>query len=183
MQDDAEGAALGAAFRAGDASALATAYRSWGPLVHTLALRSLGQVQDAEDVTQRVFIAAWRGRAGFDPERANLPAWLVGITRHEVADAHEARARTSAVPLPSEGEGEPVAPSVELGDRVLVDDEIARLSPDAQRVVRMAFYEDLTHRQIGERLGMPLGTVKSLIRRSLERMRTRLEVHDDAPRP
>ena len=181
MQDDAEGTVLGVAFRAGDETALATAYRNWGPLVYTLALRSLGQVQDAEDVTQRVFIAAWRGRGSFEPARANLPAWLVGITRHEIADAHAARARNTAIPLPSEGEGEPVADAVELGDRVLVADEIARLSPQAQRVVRLAFYDDLTHQQIGERLGMPLGTVKSLIRRSLERMRTRLEVHDDAP--
>ena len=181
MQDDAEGAALGAAFRAGDAAALAAAYRSWGPLVYTLAMRSLGQVQDAEDVTQRVFIAAWRGRETFDPGRANLPAWLVGITRHQIADAHAARARTAALPMPSEGEGEPAAPEVELGDRVLIADELSRLSPQAQRVVRLAFYDDLTHQQIGERLGMPLGTVKSLIRRSLERMRQRLEVPDDAP--
>lgn len=181
MHDDAEAIARAAAFRAGDASALASAYRDWGPLVYTLALRSLGHVQDAEDVTQRVFIAAWRGRETFDPERANLSAWLVGITRRQIADAHTARARTSALPMPSEGEGEPVAPTVEPGDSLLMADEIARLSPQAQRVVRLAFYDDLTHQQIGERLGMPLGTVKSLIRRSLERMRQRLEVHDGAP--
>lgn len=181
MQDDAEGAALGAAFRAGDESALAAAYRRWGPLVYTLAMRSLRQVQDAEDVTQHVFIAAWRGRATFDPERANLSAWLVGITRRQIADCHAARARVSALPMPAEGDDEPVAAEIELGDRVLVADEIARLSPQAQRVVRLAFYDDLTHQEIGERLGMPLGTVKSLIRRSLERMRQRLEVHDDAP--
>jgi RNA polymerase sigma factor (sigma-70 family) len=183
MHDDVDARALGAAFRSGDAAALATAYRCWGPLVYTLALRSLGQVQDAEDVTQRVFIAAWRRRETFDPERAELPAWLVGITRHQIADAHGARSRTSALPMPSEEEGEPAAPSVEPGDRILVDAEIARLSPAAQQVVRLAFFEDLTHQEIGERLGMPLGTVKSLIRRSLERMRRRLEVDDAAPRP
>lgn len=181
MQDHAEWNDLGVAFRSGEASALSAAYRNWGSLVYTLALRSLGHVQDAEDVTQRVFIAAWRKRATFDPERAELPAWLVGITRRQIADAHVARARVSALPMPSEGEGEPAAPAVDPGDRLLMDDEIARLPPRAQRVVRLAFYDELTHQQIGERLGMPLGTVKSLIRRSLERMRHRLEVHDGAP--
>lgn len=181
MQDDVDIRAAGLAFRAGDTAALVAAYRDWGQLVYTLAFRSLGQVQDAEDVTQRVFIAAWRKRETFDPDRAELPAWLVGITRRQIADAHEARHRTAALPMPEAGEGEPAAPEVEPGDRVLIDAEIARLSPEAQQVVRLAFFEDLTHQQIGERLGMPLGTVKSLIRRSLERMRRRLEVDDGAP--
>jgi RNA polymerase sigma-70 factor (ECF subfamily) len=128
-----------------------------------------------------VFIAAWRRHATFDPERANLSAWLVGITRHQIADAFAARAKVATVPMPEEGEGEPAAPPVELADRVLVEDELSRLPAQAQQVVRLAFYDDLTHQQIGERLGLPLGTVKSHIRRSLERMRRRLEVTDDAP--
>ena len=81
---------------------------------------------------------------------------------------------------PTPDEAEPAAPPVELADRVLVEDELSRLPPQAQQVVRLAFYDDLTHQQIGERLGLPLGTVKSHIRRSLERMRRRLEVTDDA---
>ena len=182
MQDVGGPVALDLAFHAGDESALTTAYRSWGPLVYTLALRSLGQVQDAEDVTQRVFIAAWQRRETYDPARAHLSAWLVGICRHEIADAHAARARTTAVPLDPEVGEEPSPETMEVADRLLVADEIARLPVQAQRVVRLAFYDDLTHQQIGERLGMPLGTVKSLIRRSLQRMRNRLEVSDDAPR-
>ena len=180
MQDEADADAVDLAFRAGDETALETDYRRWGPLVHTLALRSLGQVQDAEDVTQRVFIAAWRRRETYDPQRARLSAWLVGITRREIADAHASRARIAAVDIDAVEERSAEAP--ELTDRLLVADEIARHSPQAQTVVRMAFYDDLTHQQIGERLGLPLGTVKSHIRRSLERMRRRLEVGDDAPR-
>jgi RNA polymerase sigma factor (sigma-70 family) len=97
-------------------------------------MRSLGQVQDAEDVTQRVFIAAWRRRETYDPQRARLSAWLVGITRREIADAHAARARTAAVDIDAVEERSADAP--ELTDRLLVADEIARLSPQAARLLR-----------------------------------------------
>lgn len=170
--------ALAAAFVSGDENALAEMYSRWSSLVYTLALRSLGNVSDAEDVTQRTFVAAWAGHAGFDPSRARLSTWLVGISKNKIADSHEARTRTRRLhqqiaektPPAVVGDG-----SGALADRLLIADEIARLEPDARRVVHLAFYDDLTHRQISELLGLPLGTVKSHIRRSLDRMRARLE--------
>ena len=173
-----EDAVLADAFIAGDDRALSAVYRRWSPLVYTLAVRSLGDVGDAEDVTQKTFVAAWTGRNGFDASRARLSAWLVGIAKNKIADTHEARARirrlqeqlaaTSVV-------GDWVAEDVDLADTLMVADEIARLEPDAQDIMRLAFFDDLTHNEIAKRLELPLGTVKSHIRRSLQRMRTRLE--------
>lgn len=183
MDDDAR---LAEAFVAGDDSALARVYERWAPLVYTLAVRSLGDAGDAEDVTQKTFVAAWTGRSGFRPERASLSAWLVGIAKNKIADTHEARARIrrlheqlTAVSVESDWVAEPV----DIADTLMVADEIAQLDATAQQVVRLAFFDDLTHNEIADRLGLPLGTVKSHIRRSLQRMRTRLEVTHGARRP
>ncbi|SDM74337.1 RNA polymerase sigma-70 factor, ECF subfamily [Cryobacterium flavum] len=175
-------AALARAFQDGDERALAAAYARWSPLVFTIAVRSLANAADAEDVTQKVFIAAWRGRSGFDPARSRLPAWLIGITRHVVADTHEARSRqrrleeSIAATIPAHR----VDDSVSVVNRVLVGDEIDRLEPVPRQVMRLAFFDDLTQVQIADSLGLPLGTVKSHMRRSLTRLRTRLEVSDDS---
>lgn len=172
-------ALLAAAFAAGDERALVAVYERWSALIYTLALRSLGNGSDAEDVTQNTFVAAWTGRQSFDPARARISAWLVGIAKNKIADSHEARSRirrlqeqVTAVSSPDDFVSEPV----DLADTLLVADEITRLEPDAQRVIRLAFYDDLTHDEIAARLELPLGTVKSHIRRSLQRMRSRLEV-------
>ncbi len=175
--DDAT--ALGRRFVDGDERALAEIYGEWSSLVYSLALRSLGHATDAEDVTQKVFVAAWRGRQSFDPDRASISAWLVGITRNTVADAHQARTRERQLAEQAATVAAPeVVPSAEidLADRLLIADEIAQLEPVPRTVVHLAFYDDLTHMQIAERLNLPVGTVKSHIRRSLSKLRKRLEV-------
>ncbi len=171
------------AFIEGQADGLRLAYERFGALVYTLALRSVNDAAEAEDITQQVFVAAWRGRASFDPGRGTLGGWLVAIARNKIADVLRGRQRdqrmlarvTSAVSVAI-----PEAPPDLLVDRVLLADELARL-PEAQRMVMvLAFYSDLTHEQISSTLRMPLGTVKSHVRRGLARLRSRLEADDAA---
>ncbi len=171
-------------FAAGLDDALAEAYRRWSGLVHATALRSTGNAEDAADITQAVFVGAWRGRGGFRPEAGSLPGWLMTITRRRIADHWESRSREARIRSAVEAV-EPVAdwepPEVDrIAAQMVVADELDRLGDPARKIVRMAFYEDLTHTQIAERLEMPIGTVKSHIRRSLERLRTRMEVDDVA---
>ena len=175
-------AALDESFAAGDEKALAEAYRQFSPLVHTLALRSLRDRSAADDVTQEVFIRVWRSRSAFDPHKARLPAWIVGITRNAITDALAASARETrkvmaAAEVRPEDDQDPAGgPADVLADRLLLDGELERLGEPQGSIMKLAFYEDLTHHQISQKLDLPLGTVKSHIRRSLSHLRSRLEV-------
>jgi RNA polymerase sigma-70 factor (ECF subfamily) len=168
-------------FALGDEQALAWAYERWAGQIHGMALRAFGSGPDAEDVTQQVFVSAWTGRSGFRRDAGPLPAWLVGICRHKIADAWAKRDRQRRVAEAAtvQAQAAPAAtPTFDsaVADRVLLLDELDRLGQPQRGIIELAFFEDLTHVQIAERTGIPLGTVKSHIRRTLERLRTRLEV-------
>jgi RNA polymerase sigma factor (sigma-70 family) len=182
--DDRE---VGRRFAAGEEQALAWAYERWAGQVHGLAVRALGSGPDAEDVTQQVFVSAWTGRAGYRSESGPLPAWLVGICRHKIADTwarrdKQRRENEAALVDAQARPGGPVTAGVDtaVADRVLLLDELDLLGQPQRGIIELAFFEDLTHAQIATRTGLPLGTVKSHIRRTLERLRTRLEVDGGA---
>jgi len=177
--DDAE---VARRFAAGDDQALAWAYERWAGQVHGMAVRAFGPGPDAEDVTQQTFVSAWTGRAGYRPDKGPLPAWLVGVARHKIADtwARRDKERRQAEAAITDLQAARSAPAAgvdsAVADRVLLLDELDLLGQPQRGIIELAFFEDLTHAQIAARTGIPLGTVKSHIRRTLERLRTRLEV-------
>ncbi|MGW2827161.1 RNA polymerase sigma factor [Streptomyces sp. NPDC001443] len=178
-EETGEDAGLARRFCAGEEPALAEAYQRWGALVFTLARRSLNHSQDAEDVTQQVFLAAWRARARYQPERGALAGWLVGIARHVIADAHAARARRAEIERASAAQQERIRQwgdeSEAAVNRVLVLGKFESLTPVQRRLLGMAIYGDMTQVQIAEQTGLPLGTVKSHIRRGLHALRRVME--------
>ncbi len=183
-----------AAWAAGADDALRLAYDEFGTLVFTYCSRKLADRGAAADCAQETFLSAWRTRDRFDPARGTLAGWLLGIARYRVLDAYRAGART---PVPSELEGHHAElPSAQgassedqLADRLLIAHALEHLHPRVRRIVELAFYSDLTHVEIAEHTGIPLGTVKSDLRRGLARLRTELRgsatraIAADAPAP
>jgi RNA polymerase sigma-70 factor (ECF subfamily) len=164
--------------------ALEDVYRRFGGTVHTLARRAVGP-EVAAELTQDVFVAAWRAADRFDPKRGSLAGWLIGITRHKVVDALRQQERSLArIERAGALAGRPAAIDRDidgLAERLLLADGLGRLRPEAREVVELAFYSDLTHEQIAARTERPLGTVKAQIRRSLAALRRHLEGIDAAP--
>ncbi|MCS6865296.1 MAG: sigma-70 family RNA polymerase sigma factor [Gemmataceae bacterium] len=162
---------------AGDPSAVPECISRYGSLVWSLARRFLGNTTDAEDAVQDVFIDLWKNAARYDPARASEPTYITMIARRRLIDRKRRAGRTvSAQPLPEETIGGGGHDS-----RLEIQDEAAKaaavlneLREEERRVIQMAVYQGLTHEQIAATTGLPIGTVKTHIRRGLIRVRERL---------
>ena len=162
--------------RLGDEAALEALYVRYGGLVYTLALRIVGDPELAREVVQDTFLRSWDGRETYDAQRGRVPWWLMGIARNRAIDllrsrSHQARIRERATPLSEI----PVAltgdPADAVAARRAVVDALRELS-DVQRVaIELAYYGGLTQTEIADKLGEPLGTIKSRTREAIERLR------------
>ena len=161
--------------RRGDEGAMAELYDRFSAVVFSAALRVLGEASQAEDVLQEVFLQLWRNPSAFDANRGSLAAWLAVIARHRAID-HLRRRRP-------ETDFEEVVLSVDPG----LDNQAARseaigrirgvmesMSDEQRSAVEMAFFEGLTHTEIAEKTGEPLGTIKTRIRSALIMIRKAL---------
>jgi RNA polymerase sigma-70 factor (ECF subfamily) len=166
-------------FRFGDERALRAMYDEHGPLVYTYCARTVGSNR-AADVTQDVFISAWRSRERFDPERGSFAGWLMTIAKRRCVDALRHSGRRPEFATDTAGENglsltsSDVKTVERIADRMLLDEIISSLPGRARRAVELAFFEQMTHPEIAASTGQPLGTVKSDIRRALLAMRDQL---------
>jgi RNA polymerase sigma-70 factor (ECF subfamily) len=163
-------------FAEGGDSAVHRAYERYGSLIYTFCRRTVGH-HDAVDVAQEVFVAAWRSQRSYDPERGGLGGWLMSIARNKAVDHLRRQGRRPAVGGDSADLESTLvrADDVELvADRMVLAEALSELETRPRQVVEMAFLQDLTHEQIAEQTKLPLGTVKSDIRRSLPRLQRAL---------
>jgi RNA polymerase sigma-70 factor (ECF subfamily) len=175
VPDERDDAELVARVADGDTGALQELYERLGSIVFGMALRVLGDRQAAEECTQDTFVAVWRGAGRFDPERAAVSTWLVSIARNRAVDLVRRRAARPADPY---AEVEQRDESPDVADAVVATEMSSRVAaalaelPNAQReVVVLAYFQGLSHSEIAERLGVPLGTVKGRARLALDRLR------------
>jgi RNA polymerase sigma-70 factor, ECF subfamily len=161
---------------AGDVESFGVIYDRYSRSVYSLAWKMLGDAQAAQEVTQEVFEAIWRGAKAYAPGRGSARTWILAMAHHKSVDAMRRQRVRASEPL-SEAhpdDADVVALAMRQVEGAAVRDALATLS-DAQRaVVVLAYYGGYTQQEIARRLGVPLGTVKTRIRDGLQRLRDRL---------
>lgn len=166
-------------------AALGAVYDRYGRLVYTVALRITGDRQTAEEVVQDVFQNVWQAAGTFQPGMAAFSSWLLGITRHRAIDATRSkreRSRSREQELTFDMPVTTSAPDDVVGMRLLRDDIRTALDelPNNQRqAIELAYYGGLTRAEIAERLGEPIGTIKTRLRLGLGKLRDLLRSLED----
>lgn len=158
--------------RAGDQQAMSELYDQYAKVVYSVALRVLQDTGAAEDVLQDIFLQLWRNPDAFDASRGSLAAWLAVIARHRAIDRlRKRRPETELEEFVIAG-GPDLASEAE---RTLMVQKVRtvmeEMNQDQRAALEMAFFQGLTHTEIAEKTGEPLGTIKTRIRSGLQQLR------------
>jgi RNA polymerase sigma-70 factor (ECF subfamily) len=157
---------------AGDAEAVRSLYNSYGRAVFVVCLRALGDRTLAEDATQQTFLQAWRAAATFEIDRDPAP-WLYAIARRAAVDVYrrERRHRADRVDRFEDPDIVALPPSFEgMWEAWEVRTAVDRLTQEERAVIESTFFLGLTQEETAERLGIPVGTVKSRAHRAHRRL-------------
>jgi RNA polymerase sigma-70 factor, ECF subfamily len=164
--------ALVTAIRSGDQGAMAELYDRYSSIVYAVALRVLQDTAAAEDVLQDIFMQLWRNPGAFDASRGSMAAWLAVIARHRAIDSLRRRR--------PENDIEQIVVSVEPdlaseSERSRAMDKVRgvleEMSKEQRSAIEMAYFDGMTHSEIAEKTGEPLGTIKTRIRTGLLSLR------------
>jgi len=158
-----------------DDQALAELYDRFGRLAYGLALRILRDEALAQDAVQEAFLAAWRSADRFLAERAKASTWILTLVHRRAVDLVRREDRRRGEPLDSAAEpaaSETVEDEATLGfERRVVLEALAQLTPEQREALELGYYGGLSQSELSERLGLPLGTIKSRMFAGLSRLR------------
>lgn len=173
----------------GDRGALQTVYRLTSAKLFGVCLRILGERSEAEDVLQEVFVTVWRKAGNFDSTRASPMTWLIAIARNRAIDRLRASKASRRM--------DPIDDAVEIADSAPLADDALEMNQDNARLhgcldglagdergaLRGAFFDGNTYEDLAQRTGVPLGTMKSRIRRAMMKLKLCLEADRPAKQP
>jgi RNA polymerase sigma-70 factor (ECF subfamily) len=169
------------AVASGERDAFAALYRASAPQLFALALRILKRRDAAEEVLQEAFVNVWRHAVDYRPEKGSAIGWMATIVRNRALDRLRRARPETPLDEASERHGwadsapDPLESATMSESARRLDACLERLEDGPRRAIRLAYYEGLTHEALATRLGAPLGTVKSWVRRGLMRLKTCLE--------
>jgi RNA polymerase sigma factor (sigma-70 family) len=158
----------------GDESALAELYDRFGGVAYGLAFRILRDGAFAQDAVQEAFLAAWRTAVSFDPARGSASTWLLTLVHRRAVDLvrREDRRRASSIEDLPVASGDATDETAEVRERRrAVQAALAALPAEQREALELAYYGGLSQSELAERLGVPLGTVKSRMFAALAKLR------------
>jgi RNA polymerase sigma factor (sigma-70 family) len=158
----------------GDEPALAELYDRYDRVAYGLALRIVRDPSLAQDAVQDAFLAVWRTAASFDPRRGKASTWVLTLVHRRAVDVVRREDRRRGHPLDDAplASGDATDEAAEVrAQRVAVQGALAQLPPDQREALELAYYGGLSQSELAERLGVPLGTVKSRMFAALSKLR------------
>jgi RNA polymerase sigma-70 factor (ECF subfamily) len=165
-----------------DPQALADLYDRYGRLVYSLIRRIVRDQATAEDLVQETFLRVWNRAQGVDPERGSVGPWLLAVARNRAIDYLRSAAGRQRNVLELDETDHPalyrdMEPDLLISDRARrVKTAMEKLSPNHRTVMELAYFEGLSQTEMAERMGQPLGTVKTWVRTALKSLRDELGV-------